>query len=85
MAIAVFRDDDAGFVGWLRANPGGLVVHADTLKLHRSDCDHIHPSGYEEESLTRRPKVCGTDRTELELWALREKRKQLRPCESCEP
>jgi hypothetical protein len=83
--VVEINDDDDAYKQWLRLHPGGFVLHADTVKLHRNGCDHIDPPGYDSVMLTRKLKVCADDRTELELWALREKHGPARACESCEP
>ena len=72
----VFRDDDAGYLAWIEANPDGYVINtrrqidANYLVLHRATCRTIRnyprmdtrPGGFTERGYQ---KIC--DETVVEL------------------
>jgi hypothetical protein len=71
----VFRDDDAGYLEWLRAHPGGFVLNAarrprpDYLVLHRANCRTITAQPARGDVWTSSYiKICGDDDA-LERWA----------------
>ena len=70
-----FRDDEDGYLGWVRDHSDGWVINAgrnlaksDRLVLHRANCRRItslppHTKDY--------IKFCSTDRDALLAWAWR--------------
>src|SRR4051812_35358825 len=77
MPIQTFRDDDAGYEGWLTEHPTGWVVNARRspsgayLKLHRAACATISQlqAGYSRWTTGDYIKVCAERREELDAWA----------------
>jgi hypothetical protein len=86
--MEVFHDRDDDYARWLHAHPGGYVVNerrTGGLLLHQVGCRNLRTVGAAMgKSTTVRPKVCGTDRTELEAWAQGQGRK-LKRCGNCDP
>ena len=76
-AVVEFRDDEDGYIGWVRGNRGGWVINAgrnfapsDGLRLHRAICDTIRARGttYTSGDFV---KACSADRAALVAWARR--------------
>ena len=72
--VEIFRDDDAGFHGWLDDHPDGYFVNAERnpkpkyLVLHVSRCPHFDrgPSvNWTKDYI----KICSERRDQLEGWA----------------
>jgi hypothetical protein len=73
-----FRNDDAGYLRWLRDHPGGFVVNTmrgvspSYMVLHRATCPSIseYPSGSEPGAFTERQysKACGESVEDLSTW-----------------
>ncbi len=81
------KDGDAserGFQAWRKAHPRGYVINraGKTLMLHFADCWHFHdePAGVNN---TKKPKICSTDRVELENWAREHGVEGLVDCKTC--
>lgn len=80
-----YQDAHDDFIRWKESNPKGFVINyrsASNAMLHRAHCGHFIFSSDDAVSLTDKPKVCSTDRRELETWA-RENTKELKKCRSC--
>jgi hypothetical protein len=51
MSAREFRDDDAGYLAWLAAQPNGFVINiarshsATQARVHRADCQWISEQG----------------------------------------
>ena len=91
--ISLFKDDDAGYDSWLRANPAGYVVNtyrlpsAAYLMLHRSWCRTISGTPTRGSSWTTKDysKVCAPFVGELTVWAREELGGTLQSCGTCHP
>ena len=75
-AVVKFRDDEDGYLGWVRRNSNGWVINAgrhfarsDRLVLHSATCDTITKRG--NHTTTGYIKVCSTHRAALMAWARR--------------
>ena len=83
-----FVDDDAGYLGWLAANPRGFVLNgaqnpvAAHLVLHRAACGTIGGARAHSSAWTMHPKFCG-HRNELEAFARDDLGKEPLPCRRC--
>lgn len=83
------RDDrgaHVAFVKWLDENPDGFVINcrtANDMMLHRSSCSAVIFD--DPVSLTRKRKVCSSDREQLERWAKKHGGEPLRYCKMCSP
>jgi hypothetical protein len=92
LRLDLFDHDDAGYLGWLAANPGGFVINcgrpasASYIMLHRASCGTI----------TGRPanggvwtddyqKVCAPKRADLVAWAVLSTGAAPSPCGICHP
>jgi hypothetical protein len=91
--VLEFRDDEAGYLEWIRRHVGGFVVNCDRspspnyLVLHRATCFHI---SVEVDFMGPAPwtgggyiKVCSASRRSLEDWASEKVGGQLDPCSRC--
>jgi len=74
--LTVFLDDDAGYLAWLKANPGGFVLNANRsptrgyLKLHRATCWSINGTPPRGELWTSvYLKACSPSRLRVESWS----------------
>lgn len=74
-SIRRFKDDDRGFLAWLRINPDGYFINSERnprpnyLILHRPGCSHF--TGNPALRWTRSYiKFCSANRAELEEWAI---------------
>ncbi len=87
MAIEHFFQDDAGYTRWLELHPDSFVLHlrrGNRLPmLHTSRCTHLYPESPEYGLATVTPKLCDTDRQQLEDWVRHEGRQYV-PCSSCD-
>jgi hypothetical protein len=84
------RDQDAGYIAWLRAHPDGFVVNTHLppgpgyLILHRASCKTISRDLPGVRSWTRRyGKACASTSGELHDWAAREVGGWLHSCGLC--
>jgi hypothetical protein len=58
------------FEKWIDRNPSGFVISRrskDDAMIHQGRCGHFKHSD-RSASLTANPKICSTDRRELETW-----------------
>ncbi len=90
--VSLFMDDDAGYLTWIRTNPGGSVVNcsrepgAAYLKLHRATCHTISGEPARGSTWTKDYiKVCAPVVVELAKWAKAKTGGQLQPCGTCHP
>jgi hypothetical protein len=86
--IALFRDDDEGFFGWLGSTPDGFFINTERmpnpnyLVLHRPQCPHF--KGGDSLHWTKDYiKLCGTDRESLERWSTETVGGDITLCGSC--
>jgi hypothetical protein len=83
-----FVDDDAGYLGWLAANPRGFVLNgaqnpvAAHLVLHRAACGAIGGARAHGSAWTTHAKFCG-HQNELEAFARDDLGKEPLPCRRC--
>lgn len=89
-SIILFRDNEEGFLDWLRANAEGFVVNANRtpnakyLILHRSSCWCIsRPLKNGEKWTVSFIKVCANDSQSLHIWARDEVGGVLHRCGIC--
>ena len=93
MSVHQFRDDDAGYLQWLRDHPDGFVLniqhshHASDAKVHRADCHTIsgeNPAGgaWTGPSYI---KVCADRLTAVEQWAAAVTEVSIPTCGTCRP
>lgn len=87
-----FVKDDAGYLAWLGEHPQGFVLNTYAhvtsayLILHRAACRTINrPLAHGSLWTDPYAKTCADDRGEIEIWALRETGKAVRPCSHCLP
>jgi hypothetical protein len=86
-----FMDDDAGFVRWRDAHPGGFVLIHDRkprpnfLKVHRAACPSIQGARPARGGDWTRvlPKTCSDGLEELRQWAHSTTGGELEPCAMC--
>ena len=86
--VVTFRDDDAGFFGWLDAHPDGYFINAERspkpnyLVLHRPGCGHF--KGAPSVNWTKDYiKTCSEQRDELERWAEESVGGEVTLCKDC--
>jgi len=93
MAVEVFKDDDSGYLTWLRHNYLGYVVNAERslvpsgyYLLHEASCQTIsgQPSGGKNWT-SAYIKVCSTSIPELRRWVRENARTSLQRCGTCAP
>ena len=72
-----FIDDSPGYLSWLSCHDRGWVLNMHRssrparLVLRRVTCRHVSGT-HGRMQTTQDPKLCGTDRRALEVWAHRE-------------
>jgi len=58
---------------WCEQNPHGYILNVRgggaPPMLHRTKCSHVFPARPEYGDFTKKPKVCSTDRREVEGWS----------------
>lgn len=91
--IVQFKNDDKGYLNWIRDNPNGYVYNdfggADVTykKLHRADCKLLHniPPRWKKTSYR---KICCSNFYELVNWLKENRGPQdtgFSFCMACEP
>lgn len=86
-----FRNDDAGYLRWLEANPNGFVVNSSTnprpnyLILHRASCKHISSANWSNWTTGDFIKTCSPNIDPLSRWARQDVGGELQPCGMCKP
>jgi len=89
--VQQFVDDEAGYLGWLQANPNGFVVNSERvprpayLVLHRVLCPHINSPNKSNWTTTGYIKTCSLDIDALSRWAREAVGGDLKPCGACKP
>jgi hypothetical protein len=90
--VQLFRDDDEGYLAWLKKNPKGFVINAkrkpsaDYLILHRAACWSIsRPLTSEERWTAAYIKICASQSDALAQWARDEVGGNLHLCGMCRP
>jgi hypothetical protein len=77
------------FQQWRRNNPAGYFINykgQNNTMLHHVSCSHIGDTEYdgaEWGSLTKRMKICSTDKRELQQWAESAGVTDLKECKDC--
>jgi hypothetical protein len=90
-----FRDDEAGYLRWIAANPDGFVLNVrrtpdpNYVVLHRATCGSIStPRGPGAYTCRAYRKICADDMHELQFAAGKEGRRDgsfSRRCGVCNP
>ncbi|WP_133055064.1 hypothetical protein [Mycolicibacterium fallax] len=87
-----FRDDDAGYLNWLAANPEGFVVNiarnysVSTARVHHATCRTISGQNPHNGPWTGAyVKVCAVKSADAEEWAANTVRMPIPPCGTCRP
>lgn len=90
--VAIFIDDDNGYLQWIAANPEGFVVNCARkpgptyLKLHRATCRTVTGTPANGQRWTTLyAKVCSPTIGELQGWASQQVGGQLSDCGLCNP
>ena len=86
MTVETFHLQDKAYARWRGDHPEGYVLAVRPNRaptLHRAGCAAIR-GGSSGRALTRTPRVCSSDRDELEAWARAEGR-MIVPCAACTP
>lgn len=90
--IAIFKDDDNGYLNWINTNPTGFIINCERkprttyLFLHRATCFTITGIPARGKVWTKDYiKVCSISKEELEMWARREVGGKLHSCRLCNP
>jgi hypothetical protein len=90
--VDVFRDDDEGYLDWLRRHPDGLVLNCDRsprsayLVLHRATCRTIEGTPARGTAWTGPYiKACTVSGDALAEWAVQATGGALQPCKLCRP
>jgi len=74
--IQFFKNDDDGYIRWLRSNPTGYVYNdfggmsPDYKKLHRSDCTKLHNVRPGSKKTSVR-KICSSNLPEMVAWLVK--------------
>lgn len=89
--MRTFVRDEAGYLAWVAANPGGFVINtnrshsaADT-RLHRASCRFISGEIYGNHTTNEFYKLCSAEVAELDAWAAREAGGVATRCSHCKP
>lgn len=87
-----FRDDDAGYLGWLADHPDGHVINvarsgnATQARVHHASCRTIRGRISASSTWTGAyVKVCAKHLVELERWAIEALGQSISPCGTCRP
>jgi len=87
-----FRDDDAGYLAWLAANPDGYVINiarrhsATGARVHHTGCRTISGQNPRGGAWTGPyVKVCAEHLAELDQWAMSQVREPIPQCGTCHP
>jgi hypothetical protein len=90
--VREYRDDDAGYLDWLAANPDGYVINIRRSynptdgRVHRADCWTISGLNSGGKALTvPYVKVCAERRDDLFGWTLHQFEAPILPCGICLP
>lgn len=88
--VVEFREDDEGYLDWVRQNPEGFVINSGPQPgnavriLHRADCGTITGKPAKGGRWTYQyKKVCWPDRAGIDRWAQRTEGGSLRLCGVC--
>jgi hypothetical protein len=92
MSAREFRDDDAGYLGWLAAHPDGHVINiarsqsATQARVHHAGCRTIGGQNPRAGAWTGPyVKVCAEQLVELEQWTIDQVGEPIRRCGTCHP
>lgn len=88
--VESFRDDEAGYLGWIDCNPGGYVVNVDEPHsmsqypmVHSASHKAISSSSRSNFTTGRYLKFCSDSLEELELWSKKTYGCRLVRCAQC--
>lgn len=91
MNACEFRDEDAGYLAWLAANPEGYVLNiprshsATQARVHLSGCWTISGQNRGSSLTGSYVKVCARQLAKLERWAIEYVGTLITPCGACRP
>ncbi|CAG0994642.1 Ribonuclease 3 [Methanosarcinales archaeon] len=90
--IEQFKDDDKGYLNWIKNHSVGYVVNCNRqpnpnyLILHRADCNTICGIPAKGKFWTKDYiKICSLNPNELENWAQKQYEGELQRCPICKP
>ncbi len=90
--VYTFKDDEAGYLDWVRRFKHGYVLNADRtpraeyLILHRSTCGTITGKPARGEAWTKDfIKICSMSKSDLRDWAMQTTGGVPQPCGTCAP
>jgi len=90
--LIVFKDDDAGYLAWVKEHPLGYVLNTtrpilpDFLILHLASCRAVSGKpGVGNFWTAQSIKVCAEEKAELVTWAETEAGGQVSSCNLCNP
>ncbi len=88
--VMEFRNDEAGYLQWVQANPQGYVVNVDDPNhvpqypmVHRATHKVISSAARGNYTMAQYVKYCGVDLDALERWSLARYGKPLVRCAQC--
>jgi hypothetical protein len=91
-AVAVFADDDAGYLAWASDHREGYVVHVPNaaggrgLRLHRASCPSVVGDPAKGRSFTATARKAGAaDEAALLAWCVETLGRDPEPCQRCKP
>lgn len=90
--IEQFKDDDKGYLNWIKNHSVGYVVNCNRkpnpsyLILHRADCNTICGIPAKGKFWTKDYiKICSLNPNELENWSQKQFEGKLQHCPLCKP
>jgi hypothetical protein len=89
--MIIFKDDDIGYLNWIRDNHNGFVVNCmptsfgEKLTLHRARCHTITKHHKSSTTTHGHTKTCSNDKEELVKWTAESFGRKPFPCEVCRP
>ena len=90
--VQLFENDDAGYLGWLSANPYGYVLsynrslRAMPPGLHRARCGSISGGPAISTTWTKEYiKICSVSKNAVLGWARTQANQEPRLCGMCNP
>jgi hypothetical protein len=90
--VAIFRDDDDGYLTWVSSHPTGFVVNIQRsgnpsdARLHRATCHTVSGSNPRRGPWTGAyVKAVSADLVSLDTWALERVGSPITRCGTCQP
>jgi hypothetical protein len=92
MSVVHFRDDDQGYLRWLRVYADGYVINIQRslnpadARLHLADCYTITGQPTRGRSWTKSYiKICSASLADLDVWASQRVGLTIQRCGTCRP